>query len=158
MAVIAANLETGMVDVLRRSAERAVDPTYISVPEAIEFPTEGGVTANAFFYRPVNPQYTAPAGELPPLIVYVHGGPTSAVSNALGIFDQFWTTRGFAYLVVNYGGSTGFGREYRQRLTRQWGVVDVNDSINGARYVIDRGRVDGNRVAVNRGRPGGCTR
>ncbi len=157
MAVIAANLETGMVDVLRRSAERAVDPTYISVPEAIEFPTEGGVTANAFFYRPVNPQYTAPAGELPPLIVYVHGGPTSAVSNALDISDQFWTTRGFAYLVVNYGGSTGFGREYRQRLNGLWGVVDVDDSVNGARYLIDRGLVDGNRVAITGGSAGGYT-
>src|SRR5207248_3030289 len=137
--------------------ELAVDPNYISVPEAIEFPTEGGVTAHGFFYPPKNPGYAPPASELPPLIVYVHGGPTSAVSNALDLADQFWTTRGFAYLVVNYGGSTGFGREYRQRLSRKWGVVDVNDSINGARYVIDRGRVDGNRVAVTGGSAGGYT-
>lgn len=157
LSVIAVDLETGKVEVLRRSAERPVDPTYISVPQSIEFPTEGGVTAHGFFYPPVNPEYTAPAGELPPLIVYVHGGPTGAVSNALDISDQFWTTRGFAYLVVNYGGSTGFGREYRQRLNRQWGVVDVNDSVNAARYLIDRGLVDGKRVAITGGSAGGYT-
>lgn len=157
MSLVALNLETGMVEVLRRSAEHAMDPTYVSVPQAIEFPTEGGVTAHGFFYPPVNPDYTAPAGELPPLIVYVHGGPTSAVSNALDLKDQFWTTRGFAYLVVNYGGSTGYGREYRQRLTGLWGVVDVDDSVNGARYLIDRGLVDGNRVAITGGSAGGYT-
>ena len=157
VSLIAVQLDSGRVEVLRRSAEVAVDPKYISVPEAIEFPTEGGVTAHGFFYPPKNPDYAPPASELPPLIVYVHGGPTSAVSNALDLADQFWTTRGFAYLVVNYGGSTGYGREYRQRLNRQWGVVDVNDSINGARYVIDRGRVDGNRVAVTGGSAGGYT-
>ena len=157
VSLIAVQLDPGRVEVLRRSAELAVDPNYISVPEAIEFPTEGGVTAHGFFYPPKNPDYAPPASELPPLIVYVHGGPTSAVSNALDLADQFWTTRGFAYLVVNYGGSTGYGRAYRQRLNRQWGVVDVNDSINGARYVIDRGRVDGNRVAVTGGSAGGYT-
>ena len=157
VSLIAVQLDPGRVEVLRRSAELVVDPKYISVPEAIEFPTEGGVTAHGFFYPPKNPDYAPPASELPPLIVYVHGGPTSAVSNALDLADQFWTTRGFAYLVVNYGGSTGYGRAYRQRLNRQWGVVDVNDSINGARYVIDRGLVDGNRVAVTGGSAGGYT-
>ena len=157
VSLIAVQLDPGRVEVLRRSAELVVDPKYISVPEAIEFPTEGGVTAYGFFYPPKNPDYAPPASELPPLIVYVHGGPTSAVSNALDLADQFWTTRGFAYLVVNYGGSTGFGREYRQRLNRQWGVVDVNDSINSARYVVERGRVDGNRVAVTGGSAGGYT-
>jgi dipeptidyl aminopeptidase/acylaminoacyl peptidase len=157
MAVIAVDLGSGTVEVVRRSADRVVDPTYISVPQAIEFPTEGGLTAHGFFYPPVNPHYTAPPGELPPLIVYVHGGPTSAVSNALDLSDQFWTTRGFGYLVVNYGGSTGFGREYRQRLNGLWGVVDVDDSVNGARYLIDRGLVDGNRVAITGGSAGGYT-
>jgi dipeptidyl aminopeptidase/acylaminoacyl peptidase len=157
VSLIAVQLDPGRVEVLRRSAELAVDPKYISVPEAIEFPTEGGVTAHGFFYPPKNPDYAPPASELPPLIVYVHGGPTSAVSNALDLADQFWTTRGFAYLVVNYGGSTGYGREYRQRLNRQWGVVDVNDSISAARYVIDRGLADGNRVAVTGGSAGGYT-
>ena len=157
ISVVAVDLDSGEVEVLRRSAERVIDSAYISVPEAIEFATDGGVTAHGFFYPPVNPEYTPPAGELPPLIVYVHGGPTAAVSNALDLGDQFWTTRGFAYLVVNYGGSTGFGREYRQRLNGQWGVVDVKDSVNGARYLIDRGLVDGNRVAITGGSAGGYT-
>jgi dipeptidyl aminopeptidase/acylaminoacyl peptidase len=156
-AVIAVDLETGRVDLLRRSAELAVDPGYISIPEPIEFPTEGGVTAHAFYYAPRNPDYESPAGELPPLIVYVHGGPTGAVSNALDLADQFWTTRGFGYLVVNYGGSAGFGREYRDRLNGKWGVVDVEDSVNAARYLAGRGRVDGNRVAITGGSAGGYT-
>ena len=156
-AVIAVDLETGRVDVLRRSAELDIDPGFISIPEAIEFPTEGGVTAHAFYYPPRNPDYQPSAGELPPLIVYVHGGPTGAVSNALDLADQFWTTRGFGYLVVNYGGSAGFGREYRQRLNGKWGVVDVEDSVNAARYLAGRGRVDGNRVAITGGSAGGYT-
>jgi dipeptidyl aminopeptidase/acylaminoacyl peptidase len=156
-AVIAVDLETGRVDVLRRSAELAVDPGYISVPETIEFPTEGGVTAHAFYYPPRNPDYEPPAGELPPLMVYVHGGPTGAVSNALDLGDQFWTTRGFGFLVVNYGGSAGFGRKYRQRLNGKWGVVDVEDSVNAARYLAGRKRIDGNRIAITGGSAGGYT-
>jgi dipeptidyl aminopeptidase/acylaminoacyl peptidase len=156
-SLIAVELDSGRVEVLRRSAELSIDPRYLSVPEAIEFPTEGGVTAHAFFYPPKNPDYDAPVGELPPLIVYVHGGPTSAVSNALDLACQFWTTRGFAYLVVNYGGSSGYGREYRQRLNGQWGVVDVNDCVNAARYLVDRGLVDGHRVAISGGSAGGYT-
>jgi dipeptidyl aminopeptidase/acylaminoacyl peptidase len=156
-AVIAVDLNTGRVDVIRRSGEVPVAPPSLSMPEAIEFPTEGGVTAHGFFYPPVNPDYEAPAGELPPLIVYVHGGPTGAVSNALDLGDQFWTSRGFGYLVVNYGGSAGYGHDYRQRLNGQWGVVDVDDSVNGARYLVDHGLVDGNRVTITGGSAGGYT-
>jgi dipeptidyl aminopeptidase/acylaminoacyl peptidase len=156
-ALITADLNSGRVDVIRRSGDVVVAPTYLSTPETIEFPTEGGLTAHAFFYPPVNPDYEAPSGEVPPLIVYVHGGPTGAVSNALDLGDQFWTSRGFGYLVVNYGGSAGYGRDYRQRLNGQWGVVDVNDSVNGARYLVDRGLADGNRVAITGGSAGGYT-
>jgi dipeptidyl aminopeptidase/acylaminoacyl peptidase len=156
-ALVAVDLNTSRVEVIRRSGDVPVAPTYISVPETIEFPTTGGLTAQAFFYPPVNPDYAAPAGELPPLIVYVHGGPTGSVSNALDLGDQFWTSRGFAFLVVNYGGSSGFGRDYRQRLNGQWGVVDVDDSVNAARYVVDRGLADGNRVAITGGSAGGYT-
>jgi dipeptidyl aminopeptidase/acylaminoacyl peptidase len=156
-AVIAVDLNRGGIDVIRRSGNVPVAPTYLSIPKAIEFPTEGGLTAYGFFYPPVNPDYAAPAGELPPLIVYVHGGPTGSVSNALDLTGQFWTSRGFAYLVVNYGGSSGYGRDYRQRLNGQWGVVDVADSVNAARYVIDRGWADGNRVAITGGSAGGYT-
>src|ERR1700730_7198327 len=156
-ALIAVDLNTGRVDIIRRSGDVPVASTYLSVPEAIEFPTEGGVTAHAFFYPPVNPEYEAPASELPPLIVYVHGGPTGSVSNALDLGDQFWTSRGFGYLVVNYGGSSGYGRGYRQRLNGKWGVVDVDDSVNGARYLVDRGLADGNRVTITGGSAGGYT-
>ncbi|HVH66224.1 MAG TPA: prolyl oligopeptidase family serine peptidase, partial [Candidatus Acidoferrum sp.] len=157
LSLITIDLSSGNVDVLRRSATMDVDPAYLSMPEAIEFPTEGGVTAHAWYYPPRNPDYEGPKGELPPLIVYVHGGPTGGVSNALDIADQFWTSRGFGYLVVNYGGSAGYGRDYRERLNRQWGVVDVNDSISAARYLIDHGLVDGNRVAITGGSAGGYT-
>jgi dipeptidyl aminopeptidase/acylaminoacyl peptidase len=156
-ALVALDLDSGRVEVLRRSANLPINAAYISIPEAIEFPTEGGVTAHAFFYPPHHPEYAPPAGELPPLIVYVHGGPTSAVGNALDLQDQYWTSRGFAWVVVNYGGSTGYGREYRQRLNGQWGVVDVQDSVNAARYLIDRGLVDPNRVAITGGSAGGYT-
>ena len=155
--VVAVDLRSGRVEVLARSTEITVSPLYLSIPETIEFPTEGDKTAHAFYYPPRNPDYAAPEGELPPLIVLVHGGPTGAVSNALDLTDQYWTSRGFAYLVVNYGGSSGFGREYRQRLNHQWGVVDVADSVNGARYLVDRGLVDGNRVTITGGSAGGYT-
>jgi dipeptidyl aminopeptidase/acylaminoacyl peptidase len=157
LSLIAVDLANGKVEVLRRSADLSVPPAYLSVPETIEFPTEGGVTAHAFYYPPVNPDYEAPAGERPPLIVYVHGGPTGSVSNALDLGDQYWTSRGFGFLVVNYGGSSGYGRDYRQRLNGQWGIVDVDDSVNGARYVVDRGLADGNRVTITGGSAGGYT-
>jgi dipeptidyl aminopeptidase/acylaminoacyl peptidase len=156
-ALIAVDLDSGRAEVIRRSGNVDVAPAVLSVPEAIEFPTEGGVTAHAFYYPPKNPDYQAPAGELPPLIVYVHGGPTGSVSNALDLGDQFWTSRGFGFLVVNYGGSSGYGRDYRQRLNGQWGVVDVEDSVNAARYLVDKGLVDGSRVAITGGSAGGYT-
>ena len=157
MQLIAVDTATGRAEVVRRSTEIRVDPSYLSIPETIEFPTEGGKTAYAFYYPPRNPDYAPPEGELPPLIVMAHGGPTGAVSNALNLEEQYWTTRGFGYLVVNYGGSSGFGREYRQRLNHQWGVVDVDDCVNAARYLVDRGRADARRVAITGGSAGGFT-
>src|SRR2546430_1280050 len=121
MSVVAVNLETGIVEVLRRSAERLVDPTYISVPEAIEFPPQGGVTAHGFFYRPVNPEYSAPAGERPPGIVYVHRGATSPGSKALHNTPPVLTTPGFAHPPGEYRGSTRFARAYPQRPNSPWG-------------------------------------
>jgi dipeptidyl aminopeptidase/acylaminoacyl peptidase len=156
-SLIEVQLDTGQTDVIRGSTGEDLDQRYISIPQAIEFPTENGLTAHAFFYPPVNPDYQAPDGELPPLIVYVHGGPTGAVSNALDPETQFWTSRGLAYVVVNYGGSAGYGREYRQRLNGRWGVVDVADCINAARYLVDRRKVDGRRVAITGGSAGGYT-
>ncbi len=155
--IVQLDLSTGSLQVLRRSSEAQVDPGYLSIPQAIEFPTERGLTAHGFFYPPRNQDFDAPPGELPPLIVICHGGPTSATNSVLNWNIQYWTSRGFAVLDVNYGGSTGYGRAYRQRLYGQWGVVDVDDCCNGARYLVERGQVDGNRLIIRGGSAGGYT-
>lgn len=156
-SIVQLDLASGQFSVLRRSSEVAISSEYLSVPQAIEFPTENGLTAHAFFYPPKNRDYTVPPLELPPLIVKSHGGPTAAAASRLNLGIQYWTSRGFAFLDVNYGGSTGYGRKYRQRLNGQWGIVDVDDCVNGARYLTERGDVDGNRVAIAGGSAGGYT-
>lgn len=157
ISLIRLDLKTLQTEVVRHSSTVEADTGYISVPETIEFPTENGLTAYAFYYPPKNKDYVAPAGELPPLIVKSHGGPTAATTNMLSLHTQYWTSRGFALLDVNYGGSAGFGRAYRQRLEGNWGVVDVDDCANGARYLVERGLVDGNRLAIVGGSAGGYT-
>jgi dipeptidyl aminopeptidase/acylaminoacyl peptidase len=157
LAIVQLDLTRGQIEVLRRSSGLTVDPGYLSAPQAIEFPTENGLTAHAFFYPPQNRDYVAPAGERPPLIVISHGGPTAASFSALKLGTQFWTSRGFAVLDVNYGGSTGYGRAYRERLNGGWGVVDVDDCVNGARYLVERGQVDGERLIIRGGSAGGYT-
>ncbi len=142
---------------LRRANDLDLDPGYISSPEPIEFPTAQGRTAHALFYAPTNKDSTAPASECPPLIVKSHGGPTSAAPTTLNLGIQYWTSRGVAVLDVNYGGSTGYGRAYRQRLNGQWGVVDVEDCAHGARYLVERGDADGQRLAITGGSAGGYT-
>jgi dipeptidyl aminopeptidase/acylaminoacyl peptidase len=154
---VSLNHSTGEYDVLRRSDEIEVDSGYLSVPEPIEFPTENDRIAYAFFYPPNNRDYAAPEGERPPLLVMSHGGPTSATSTALDLEIQYWTSRGIAVLDVNYGGSTGYGREYRRRLDGAWGVVDVEDCANGAIYLAGRGLVDGDRLIITGGSAGGYT-
>jgi len=144
-------------ETLRRSNDLETYPQYFSVPRAIEFPTEGGLTAHGFFYPPQNPDYRAPDNEKPPLIVKSHGGPTAAASTALSLSVQYWTSRGFAVLDVNYGGSTGYGRQYRERLNKKWGIVDVDDCVNGARYLAERGEVDAERLIITGGSAGGYT-
>ena len=151
------NLASGAVEVLRRSQEVTINPAYFSAAEPIEFPTGGGLTAYGFLYRPQNPDFVAPADERPPLLVLSHGGPTSSTSTFLSYRIQYWTTRGFAVLDVNYGGSTGYGRAYRERLKDQWGIVDVADCVNGAKYLVAQGLVDGNRLAIAGGSAGGYT-
>src|SRR5205807_10393164 len=123
----------------------------------IRFPAEGGTTAHAFFYPPVNRDFVAPEKEKSPLLVRGHGGPTSATSSTLKLDVQFWTSRGIAVLDVNYGGSTGYGTEYRRRLDGAWGLVDMDDCVNGAKYLVGRGEVDGARLAVRGGSAGGYT-
>ncbi len=154
-AIVKFEVTSGRFETLRRSNELEVYPRYFSVPRAIEFPTEGGLTAHAFFYPPQNPDYRAPDNEKPPLIVKSHGGPTAAASTALSLSTQYWTSRGFAVLDVNYGGSTGYGRQYRERLNKKWGIVDVDDCVNGARSLAERGEVDGNRLIITGGSAGG---
>jgi dipeptidyl aminopeptidase/acylaminoacyl peptidase len=153
----ALNLTTHHLDVIRRSTEAAVDPGYLSRPQPIEFPTEHGLTAYAYFYPPANRDYVAPAGELPPLLVRSHGGPTSSTSTTLNYEIQYWTSRGFAFVDVNYGGSTGYGRAYRQRLNGQWGIVDVDDCVNAALYLVHRGLADPERLAIRGTSAGGFT-
>ncbi len=151
------NLSTGQTETLRQSNDVAINEGYLSSPEAIEFPTENDLTAHAFYYPPKNHDYAAPIGEKPPLLVMSHGGPTGATATTLSLSIQHWTSRGIAVLDVNYGGSTGYGTAYRRRLNGQWGVVDVDDCVNGALYLLERGDVDENRLAIKGGSAGGYT-
>ncbi len=156
-AIVRLDADSGEMEVLKRSGDLSLDPGYISTPRPITFPTEHGLTAHAFFYPPKNKDYAAPEGEKPPLIVISHGGPTSATTSSLNLSIQYWTSRGFAVLDVNYGGSTGYGRAYRERLNGQWGVVDVDDCVNGAKYLVAQGEVDGERLIIRGGSAGGYT-
>jgi dipeptidyl aminopeptidase/acylaminoacyl peptidase len=156
-AIVLLDLTTHNSKILRRSREAAVDPGYLTSPQSIEFPTEGGLTAHGYFYPPKNHAYTAPVNEKPPLIVMSHGGPTSSSSSSLKYSIQYWTSRGIAVLDVNYGGSSGYGRAYRERLNGQWGIVDVDDCVNGAIYLVESGKVDGSRLAIRGGSAGGYT-
>jgi dipeptidyl aminopeptidase/acylaminoacyl peptidase len=157
MEIVELDLQTLKTEVLRRASEVVVEEGYVSSPRAIEFSTEAGRTAHAFFYAPRNKDFAAPEGERPPLVVKCHGGPTAATTTTLRLETQYWTSRGIAVLDVNYGGSTGYGREYRQRLNGEWGVVDVDDCVNGAKYLIGRGEVDGARCVITGGSAGGYT-
>jgi dipeptidyl aminopeptidase/acylaminoacyl peptidase len=151
------DLVTSQTKVLRRSFEPTVDPGYFSKPQSVEFPTDNNLTAHGFFYPPTNPDYTGPPGELPPLMVITHGGPTSSANTSLRYGIQYWTSRGFALLDVNYGGSSGYGRAYRERLNGNWGIVDVDDCCNGARWLVAEGRVDPKRLIIRGGSAGGYT-
>ena len=147
----------GGYTVVEHSGGLAVDPTCISEPRPVYFPTGDDQQAHAFFYSPRNGDFQAPPGERPPVLVKLHGGPTAATGSVLNPGIQFWTSRGFALLDVNYGGSTGFGRAYHQRLDGQWGVVDVADCINAVRHAAAEGWVDAGRSAIRGGSAGGYT-
>ena len=155
--IVALDLEAGTSEVVRSSSEVPVDQAYLSVPESIEFPTEGGLTAYALYYAPTNPAADAPEDERPPLLVMSHGGPTGNATASFDLEIQFWTSRGFAVVDVNYGGSTGYGRAYRERLNGEWGVVDLQDCLNAARYLVERGDADGERLLITGGSAGGYT-
>jgi dipeptidyl aminopeptidase/acylaminoacyl peptidase len=157
---VALDLETGKTEALRKSTNVADDSAlarYFTKVETIEFPTDGAQTAFGLYYPAFNPEYEAPAGEKPPLLVKCHGGPTASAGSTLDLRIQYWTSRGISVLDVNYGGSTGFGRAYRERLKGNWGIVDVNDCVNGARFLAQRGLVDGERSVITGGSAGGYT-
>ncbi len=149
--------EAGTVETLRPARELGLDRGYLSVPEHITFPSEDGRKAHALFYAPAHPDLDGPEGDLPPLLVVIHGGPTSAAVPVLSTSVQYWTSRGFAVVDVNYGGSTGYGRAYREELLGAWGIVDVADCLAAARWLAKRGRVDGTRLLIRGGSAGGYT-
>lgn len=156
-AVVLIDPATAEVTVVRESRATPVDPAYLSTPRRLAFPTSGGATAHALFYPPANPDCEGPPGERPPLIVTSHGGPTSQASTALNLRTQFWTSRGFAVVDVDYRGSSGYGRAYRKRLDGQWGVADVDDCLAAARHLAAMGRVDGRRMAIRGSSASGLT-
>ena len=159
-AIVTIDTVSGAVEVLRRSAPAAAEEglrRYFSLPRHLAFPTANGLTAYANYYPPANPDFAPPADEKPPLVVKCHGGPTASASSSLSLGIQYWTSRGIAVLDVDYGGSTGYGRAYRERLQGAWGVVDVQDCVAAARHVIAEGLADGERAVITGGSAGGYT-
>lgn len=131
---------------------------FFSTPELVEFPTsKPGQKAYAYFYPPSNPNFQGLPDEKPPLLVKTHGGPTAETRAILDLSVQYWTSRGWAYVDVNYGGSTGYGREYRERLLNKWGIVDVDDCCGCARFLVESGKVDGQRLCITGRSAGGYT-
>jgi dipeptidyl aminopeptidase/acylaminoacyl peptidase len=153
--VVLLDFTSRSVEVLRPGEALGIDDAFVSVAEPIAFPTEDGRTAYALYYPPRNPGFAGPAGERPPLLVHAHGGPTGESTPDVKPSVQFFTTRGFAYVDVNYGGSTGYGREFHERLYGEWGVVDIGDCIAAARHLAATGRVDPERTVVTGGSAGG---
>ncbi|NJD28121.1 MAG: S9 family peptidase [Chloroflexi bacterium] len=151
------DVRTGAVSALRHATPFTPDPADVSIPRHVEFPTTGGEIAHGNFYPPTNRRFRAPEGELPPLIVTSHGGPTSCAFSGFATGIQLFTSRGYAVLDVDYGGSTGYGKAYRKRLEDQWGIVDVDDCVAGARWLAEQGLVDGSRQAIRGGSASGFT-
>jgi dipeptidyl aminopeptidase/acylaminoacyl peptidase len=154
-AVVA--VEPAGVRILRQPRDLGIDAGWFPQPEALTFPTSGGEVAYAVVHPPTSPDHGGPDGELPPLLVLAHGGPTGSVRTQLQLAIAYWTSRGFAVADVDYRGSTGYGRPYRHRLRGGWGVLDVDDCVAVANHLVDAGRVDGGRLAIKGGSAGGFT-
>ncbi|HEX6780413.1 MAG TPA: S9 family peptidase [Solirubrobacterales bacterium] len=154
-AVVVHDVERGATEIVRTSSETPVDPAYLSRPRPVEFPTGEGAVAHGFYYPPANPGFEAPEGEAPPLIVESHGGPTSHATPALSREFLYWTSRGIGVVDVNYRGSSGYGRAYRNELRGTWGVVDTEDCVAAALYLAEQGEADGERLAIHGGSAGG---
>jgi dipeptidyl aminopeptidase/acylaminoacyl peptidase len=153
---------TGATTTLREPRDLGIDPAYISVPEHVTYPTGPGpdgaaATAHAMFYPPAHPDHTGPEGQLPPVLVQIHGGPTGQAPSSLKMSYQYWTSRGFAVVDVNYRGSTGYGRAFREELKGTWGIADVEDCMAAVSWLAARGRVDGERLTISGGSAGGYT-
>ncbi|MCI0558765.1 MAG: prolyl oligopeptidase family serine peptidase, partial [Nitrososphaera sp.] len=157
-SLVQMNLDTKEMKVIKRSSSVEIDPGYISFPEPIVFPTTDGAEAYGLYYPPTNKDFTAPDGESPLLLIMAHGGPTSAAKTSMALaMVQYWTSRGFGIVDVNYRGSTGYGREYRNLLHDSWGVVDIDDCVNAARYLAEKGLVDRDRLCIRGWSAGGYT-
>ena len=161
--LITVDIVSGKHEIFKQSTTLTIDEAYYSVPETITFPTANKQIAHGFYYPPTSKDYRGvipdedSQNEAPPLVVMMHGGPTGATHSALNLRTQFWTSRGFAVLDLNYRGSTGYGRKYRDKLIRQWGIVDVEDAVHGADYLVQRGKADKDRLAIRGGSAGGYT-
>ena len=156
-AVVVIDPTTAQTTIVRTSRTLTVGPEFLSRPRPVDFATSGGRTAHALYYPPVNADCAGPPGQLPPLVVTSHGGPTAAASSALNLRTQFWTSRGIAVVDVDYGGSSGYGRAYRRQLDGQWGVVDVDDCVAAARHLADAGEVDRDRMVIRGSSASGFT-
>ncbi len=154
-AVVVYDASSGETETVRSASEEPLDPAYASRPQPIEFPTGDGETAYGFYYPPANPGFEAPEGELPPLIVESHGGPTSHATPAFNPEFVYWTSRGIGVVDVNYRGSSGYGREYRNRLRGAWGLVDSEDCVAAALHLAAAGEADRGRLAIRGGSAGG---
>jgi dipeptidyl aminopeptidase/acylaminoacyl peptidase len=156
-SVVRVDAATGQTEVLGGELDQLPDPAYLPVPRPVELEGPYGRVVHAHVYPPSSPDATGPTGEFPPYVVWVHGGPTSNVVAQLDLEKAFFTSRGIGVIDVNYGGSTGYGRSYRERLRRQWGIVDVEDAIAAARSLADAGEADEKRLAIRGGSAGGWT-
>ena len=156
-ALIRVDAETGRTEILRRELDELPDEEYLPVPRPVELEGPYGRVVHALVYPPSSPDATGLAGELPPYVVWVHGGPTGSVTALLDLEKAYFTSRGIGVIDVNYGGSTGYGRSYRERLRRQWGIVDVQDAMAAARSLADAGQADGKRLGIRGGSAGGWT-
>jgi len=150
-------LQAAEVHELRRAQDSAPDAGYLPVPREARLTGPSGSVVHALVYPPTNPAGRAPDGELPPYIVWVHGGPTSQVGPRLDLEKAFFTSRGIGIIDVNYGGSSGYGRAYRERLRGQWGIVDVADVMAAALALAEAGEADGKRLGIRGGSAGGWT-
>lgn len=155
--IVRIDVRSATAEVLREAGTTPLESAAISVAQAIEFPSAGGRLSHAFYYPPASAEFCGPAADSPPLLTLVHGGPTSYAGPSYAPRTQFWTSRGFAVVDVNYGGSTGYGRAYREELKGNWGVVDVQDVVAAVRFLCAAGKVDAQRVAISGGSAGGYT-